>query len=958
LYKEEQFEDNIEKDLINKNFTVLKSENFNKDAGLFENAIWAFLMNTQIDKIKRIEERKGSYTKSFIIDSLIKRIDNKGYLYVLRNGFQLDSVKFDCIYFKPSSNKNEDAVKKYNLNKFYVTRQLQYDKKHTNELDIVISVNGFPFATMELKNPMTGQNYKNAIEQYKKDRNPLELFFKPDHRALVHFAVDTNEVHMATVLKKEKTTFLPFNKGNDDGAGNPEVKDGYKTEYLWNEVLVQDNILELIRKFIFKKDDTLFFPRYHQWKVVRNLVDDVKENKVGKNYLVQHSAGSGKSNSIAWLAHNVAYTHDSDDNSIFDSVLVITDRKALDSQLRANIRQFENVDGVIAAAENGSWELAKALEQGKKIIITTIQKFQFALPKLQQLKGNRFAVIIDEAHSSQSGEAASKVRQTLSINKGETTMERIIESQGRTDNISYFAFTATPKPETIQVFGTKDEVTGESKAFHLYSMKQAIEEGFIHDVLRNYTPYNSFYNLKTVSEEAGLREINSKVAQRQIREFVESRESVIRQKSQIMIEHFETRVRHKIDGQAKAMVVTGGIEQAILFYKEFKKQLEGTGMEAIIAFSGDKEINGFTYTEENMNKFKDSQTPEEFKKPQYKFLIVADKYQTGFDQPLLHTMYVNKKLNGVNCVQTLSRLNRTHKGKTETFVLDFVNDIEDVQKSFEPFYKTNILKKDIDFNKVLDFKQDLDEYFVYDKQMLDRYWELLEESNVNNHQKIDSLVAKAYTNFEDLEETKDDEKEMFEKILWKYISGFNYITQIIKVSDPEYIKLYEFGKKLYAVILANKDIEKIDIKDSIELANYTLILKEETAIDLKDEDSFVEKDMGGIGGKDEEKILLNELIEIINLANSDIPRGEVEKINVYMGEIVTVLVNEKNKEMLRNNGIEEFRKELFENVKTVLHSSIEQHKKIDDMLNSSELFGEGFMKLIAKMAENKIKEES
>ena len=605
------------------------------------------------------------------------------------------------------SAQGTSAERLYTANRLTITRQVYYSTTSEKSLDLVLSLNGIPVATAELKNPYTGQDVYDAKAQYKTTRDPNELMFRFRQRALVHFAVDADRVFMTTKLEGDKTFFLPFDKGYHNGSGNPPNPNGHKTAYLWEEVWQRDSWLDILARFVHlqrdekEKKETLIFPRYHQLQVVRQLETDAGTSGPGKNYLIQHSAGSGKSNSIAWLAHRLASLHDAQDRKIFDSVVVITDRVVLDRQLQDNIYEFEHKQGVVEKIDQDSSQLAEALKNGTPIIITTLQKFSFVRKKTEELKSGRYAVIVDEAHSSQSGEAAAELKGVLAkehiaqqaeaamADRGLTedwqeTMLREMAKRSQQPNLSFFAFTATPKAKTLQVFGVQDSPEAKPRPFHLYSMRQAIEEGFILDVLKFYTTYKAYYKLIKKAEEDP--QVQKRAATKALARYMSFHEHHIAQKVEVMLAHFWRHTRHKINGRAKAMVVTGSRLEAYQYYRAFQRAVEQKGYKVglLLAFSGEivDPDTGEKWTEPKLNGFKETELPDRFEGAEYRILLVADKYQTGFDQPLLHTMYVNKRLDGIQAIQTLSRLNRTENGKEDTFVLDFVNGCRRYSTSF------------------------------------------------------------------------------------------------------------------------------------------------------------------------------------------------------------------------------------------------------------------------------------
>ena len=743
------------------------SADYDRDLCINKRLLFEFIKQTQpaaYDTIVKRGEEK-------FIKRLSDQIKAKGTIELLRKGIKDLDLQINLYYKNPSSQLNQKAQDNYQANIFSVTRQLYYSLSNTNSLDMVLFINGLPIITFELKNEYTGQNVKNAIRQYQTDRDPKESLFAFG-RCMIHFAVDSNLVYMASQLNGINTFFLPFNKGVNDGAGNPINPNGIKTDYLWKVVLTKEslsNIIENYAQIVEEKDEDtgrikrkLIFPRYHQLRAVKNLLADAKNKGLGNKYLIQHSAGSGKSNSITWLAHQLVSLHNAaNTDTIFDSVIVVTDRKVLDKQIRDNIKQFAQVNKVVEAIEKGSKQLKEALEDGKKIIVTTVQKFPFIIDEIGTLQAKKFAIIIDEAHSSQSGETASKMNWALSDKESpyvkednrqdeeaetsEDLINTIIEQRKMLKNASYFAFTATPKNKTLETFGSKTK-EGKFEAFDCYTMKQAIEEEFILDVLKNYTTYNSYYKLNKAVEENPKFE--TRQANKKLKAYVESHPFSIMEKSKVMVDHFNTEVRKQINGQAKAMVVCKSINNAIKYYTAFKEYLKeiNSPFKIIVAFSGNRELEGVEIDEAKLNGFPSIEIPKEFKKKEYRFLIVANKYQTGFDQPLLHTMYVDKKLRDVQAVQTLSRLNRAYKPyKEDTFVLDFFNNTEEIKEAFEPFYTTTVLSEETDANKLNDLQDVLDNGQVYTKDDVHNFTNLY--FNNANRQELDPIIDACVLNF-------------------------------------------------------------------------------------------------------------------------------------------------------------------------------------------------------------------
>lgn len=725
-----------------KGYYIGYPSDFDAKYALDTERFWHFLATTQPDELAKLQ--KYSDWKLKILERFDRLIKKYGILRLLKKGLEVDDAHFTLFYVAPLASSSTAIKDNFNKNEFSVTRQLRYSNANPlEEIDMVFFINGIPFATMELKNHWTGQNAKvHGINQYKFKRDTTQPLLNFG-RCIVHFAVDTDEAYMTTKLDGGNTFFLPFNLGNNNGKGNPPNPFGHKTAYLWDEVFTRESIANIIQHFVRfdgKDNDplnkkTLYFPRYHQMDVVRKLVNHASEHGTGQTYLIQHSAGSGKSNSITWSAYQLIETYPANDevkgskgvgNPLFDSVIVVTDRRILDKQLRDNIKEFSEVKNIVAPAFS-SGELRNALESGKKIIITTIQKFPFIIDGISDLSDKNFAVIIDEAHSSQGGTTSDKMNQAM----GNTTSEDDEDAQDKIiaamqarkmrGNASYFAFTATPKNITLEKFGTK-QADGSYKSFHLYSMKQAIEEGFILDVLANYTTYRSYYEINKSTEDNPLFE--STKAQKKLRAFVERDPRTIATKAEIMLDHFMSQVVNKklLKGKAKGMVVTQSIESAINYYLAIKDILKTKGkpFDVVIAFSGKKTINGIEYSEDSLNGFAEKDTKDKFDEDNYRLLVVANKYLTGFDQPKLTTMYVDKKLQGVLAVQALSRLNRSAnklgKRTEDLFVLDFFNTIEEIKEAFDPFYTSTTLSGATDVNVLHELKASLDDSGVYWKK--------------------------------------------------------------------------------------------------------------------------------------------------------------------------------------------------------------------------------------------------
>jgi type I restriction enzyme R subunit len=839
---EKGLESIIENYLIdNSNYRLSYSADYDRDLCINKRLLLEFIKQTQPNTYDIILKRGE--------DKFIKRLSDqikaKGIIDILRKGVKdLDTLVH--LYFKnPTSDLNQKAQENYQANIFSITRQLYYSLSNNNSLDIVLFINGLPIITFELKNEWTGQNVKNAIRQYQLDRDPKEPLFSFG-RCLVHFAVDSNLVYMTSELKGKDTFFLPFNKGFNEGAGNPVNPNGLKTDYLWKETLNKEslsNIIENYAQITEEKDEDsgrisrkLIFPRYHQIRVVTKLLADAKNSGVGQRYLIQHSAGSGKSNSITWLAHQLVSLHSSSNTeTVFDSIIIVTDRKVLDKQIRDNIKQFAQVANVVEAIDKGSKQLRTALEDGKKIIVTTVQKFPFIIDEIGILQAKKFAILIDEAHSSQSGEMASKMNWALSEKEtpygeedkihdpepetSEDAINLMIEQRKMLKNASYFAFTATPKNKTLETFGTKN-TEGKFEPFDAYTMKQAIEEEFILDVLKNYTTYQSYYKLNKSVEDNP--EFETHQANKKLRAYVESHPFSIMEKSKVMIDHFNAEVAKQINRQAKAMVVCKSINNAIKYYTAFKQYLKeiNSPYKTIIAFSGEREIEGEQMDEAKLNGFPSGDIPKEFKKKDYKFLIVANKFQTGFDQPLLHTMYVDKKLSDVQAVQTLSRLNRAYKPyKEDTFVMDFFNSSDEVKKAFEPFYTTTILSEETDANKLNDLQDVIDQAQVYSEEDVHNFTNLY--FNNADRQELDPIIDKCVENFRS-ELNEDAQIDFFVKSK-SFFRTYAFLSKILSFNNAYWERLYWFLKFLLPKIKLNEneDLAK-GILEAIDLDSYRL----------------------------------------------------------------------------------------------------------------------------------------
>lgn len=907
---EAAFETAIEAVLLGEGYTRVDAKGFDRERAIFPDEALAFIRATQTKVWEKLEALHGEQTGARVLESLCKWLDTHGALATLRHGFKCFGKTLRIAFFRPAHGLNPELEARYQANRLGLTRQLRFSPKFEKSLDVVLSVNGVPVVTLELKNPLSGQTAANAIHQYRHDRDPREPIFEFTKRALVHFAVDTEEAHMTTRLAGTSTYFLPFNRGFEGGAGNPPDRDArnYKTAYLWEEVLQRDSLLDLLARFLHLnieekntddgkkvRKESLVFPRYHQLQAVREMVSAAATKGVGHNYLVEHSAGSGKSNTIAWLAHRLSSLHNERDERLFDSVVVITDRVVLDRQLQNTIYQFDHRQGVVQKIDEDSRQLAEALEDGVPIIITTLQKFPFVsgqLAKLSEERGEsskshlparKYAVIIDEAHSSQSGETATDLKgvlggaelrrkaQEMAEEEGELELERLFRSmakRGHQPNMSFFAFTATPKHKTLAIFGRNGEPS------HRYTMRQAIEEGFIEDVLKSYVTYKTYYKLIKKAEEDP--NVERKKAAKALARFMRLHPHNIGQKTEVMVEHFQHFTRHKIGGHAKAMVVTGSRLEAVRYKQEFDRYIRDMGypIKSLVAFSGtveDDKIPEKSYTEVEMNGgLKEKELPDIFAKPDFRVLLVAEKYQTGFDQPLLHTMYVDKRLAGIQAVQTLSRLNRTHPLKDDTFVLDFVNDPDEIQEAFRQYYDGSVMGEQVDPDKLYEVKAELDASGIYLQTEIVEFAHVFfapkRRQSPGDHKLMNAILDLAVARFVQLQNTEEVEAELWRSKLQAFRNLYSFLSQVIPYQDSDLEKLFTYLRHLALKLPKRKSGPGYQFDEEVELDYYRLQKISEGSISLcegyaKPLDGPQEV---GSGMVREEPVSLSRLIDIIN----------------------------------------------------------------------------------------------
>lgn len=916
---EKGFQKELVAHLVQQGYTETFANHFDREFSINPAQVLAFIQATQPDAYEMIQ-RKGERGFFSRLDSKLTEL---GVVEVLRKGVKHFDKTIYLFYREPDTTLNPKDATRFAANTLSVTQELVYstDPQNKNRLDVTLFVNGIPVITMELKNPLSGQTFNNAIRQYQTTRPAKEKLFGFG-RCMVHFAADTEQVWMCAHLKDDKSNFIPFNKGLNDGgnqppfgAGNPVNPDGLKTAYLWENVLTKQSLCNIIDAFAQiveeededtgKKHKKVIFPRYHQLTSVRNLLSHAKQHGVGQKYLIQHSAGSGKSNSIAWLAHQLTGLHNpAGDTLIFDSVIVVTDRTVLDKQLRDNIKAFHSAKGLVEAitGEGGSkkGQLKEAIANRKRIIICTVQTFPHLLADAQELEGLNFAIIIDEAHSSQSGQTSAKMNAVLATNTPapdaedeteaptfEDEINQLIESRKMIKNGSYFAFTATPKNKTLETFGVQEKyiADGEEKTrfspFHHYSMKQAIEEGFILDVLQNYTTYNSYYKLIKAVEENP--EYDTKQAQKKLRAYVEGHEFAIAEKAKIMIDHFHREVRGLIKGKAKAMVVTKSIQSAIKYkfaFDEYLKEIKSP-YKAIVAFSGKNTYNGVEYDEVGMNNFDSykNDIPKNFKQDKYRFLIVANKFQTGFDQPLLHTMYVDKKLADVQAVQTLSRLNRAYKpDKKDTFVLDFYNTAEEIKIAFDPYYTTTLLSEETNPNKLNDLVDSIENFEVFTEENVTTFFE--KYSNNTGRNVIDPILdASAHV----FQHTLDTDKQVdFKTKVKSFLRTYSYLAKLLDFNNHYWEQLWWFLKALLPKLIIEESGDLAEgILEAVDMDSYRPSKQTTEKITLTEEQGLVAPIPVEVrGGKGENEFdTLENILKTFNDKFGDILWTEADKAN-------------------------------------------------------------------------------
>jgi type I restriction enzyme R subunit len=909
-HSEGAFETVIEFQLLQNGYVRVDRNSFDRERAVFPETVLRFIRDTQPNEWSKLEALHGESTGEQIIGDLCKWMDANGSLATLRHGFKCYGRTLRVAFFKAAHELNPELEARYAANQLGLTRQLHFSPRSEKSLDVTLSLNGIPITTVELKNPLTGQRVEDARNQYKRDRDPREPIFEFKRRTLVHFAADTESVLMTTRLAGAATHFLPFNKGCDGGAGNPPDPTGktYRTGYLWEEVLQRDSLLDLLARFIHlqideKRDEfgrkvkmeTMVFPRYHQLQAVRMLVDAARNEGVGHNYLVEHSAGSGKSNTIGWLAHRLASLHDATNSRVFDSVIVVTDRVVLDRQLQDTIYQFEHKRGVVQQIDESSRQLAEALENAVPVIITTLQKFPFVsrqLLKMAEERGTtstgtlatrRCAVIIDEAHSSQGGETAADLKEVLggeglredakqrAADEGREDLEELFRSmakRGKQEKLSFFAFTATPKHKTLAVFGRNKQPT------HRYTMRQAIEEEFILDILKNYTTYATYFKLLKACDDDP--NVERKKAAQALARFMKLHPHNIAQKTEVMVEHFQSVARHKIGGRAKAMVVTGSRLEAVRYKQSFDRYIRSKGyaIKSLVAFSGkvqDDKLEDVTYTEVGMNQgIAEKELPEKFATQEYQVLLVAEKYQTGFDQPLLHTMFVDKRLAGIQAVQTLSRLNRIHPLKEDTFVLDFVNDREEIREAFKTYYEGAEMGAEVDPGRMYAIKGELDASGTYLDEEVERfsavYFKPRQRQSAMDHQAMNAALDPAVSRFTVRQKANEEETEIWRGKVQALLNLYGFLSQVIPYQDSDLERLYVFLRHLSAKLPRRKSGPAYQFDEEVKLDYYRLQKISEGSISLQGGEArhLDGPTEVGSGVARQQPVPLSQLIDVVN----------------------------------------------------------------------------------------------
>lgn len=985
ILTEKQYQHFIMDYLKNNNgYVVRKDKEYDRLHAMDREMLFKFLNDTQPDEMEALRKIYKHDLEETLVNYINEEITKarSSLLYVIKHGIEISNIKLDLMYTKPATDFNKELVEKYERNVFSVMEEVWASDKE--RIDLVIFLNGLAIMTFELKCNVAGQSYEDAIYQYRTERNPKTRLFLFKAGALVNFAMDLEQVYMTTKLEKDATFFLPFNMGNGEGvnagAGNPIFEDKYRVFYMWEDVLTKDSILEIISKFMFievkeKEDEAtgkkkikenIIFPRFHQRDVLHKILADVYENGSTQNYLIQHSAGSGKTNSIAWLAYRLSSLHDADNKIIFDNIIIVTDRIVVDRQLQAAVMGMEHKSGLIKVMDEkcNSSDLAIALDGNTKIIATTIQKFPYIVDDVANLKNKKFAVIIDEAHSSTAGKDMAAVTMTLGsgeVSIDESTTEDLIVEEiakhGKQENVSVFAFTATPKPTTIQLFGRVNK-KGQREAFHIYSMKQAIEEGFILDVLQNYTTYKTYYQInKEVAEDPKCK-TNS--AKRQIARFVELHETNIAQRIEVIVEHFRTTVMDELGGTAKAMVITNSRESAVKYRQAFEEYINKKGyndIHALVAFSGKVILKDDEkeYTEAGLNGFSEDKLPTEFEKDDYKVLLVANKYQTGFDQPKLCAMYILKKLRGVNAVQTLSRLNRICPPyDKKTFILDFVNDYEDIQAAFSKYYTTTLLSNSVTPSAIYDLEAKIDGYTVIDPLDIEDANEILYKDDITAKEKkrLTFLFQKVKKNIDKLD--YEEQKELV-ITMRRFVRFYEFLLQVSCFEDTELHKKYRFIALLLAYVNIKHPGGGFNLDGKITAMNFVQKKKAEHKSKLKSDpvtklptaDHFVLSE-------DKEEKLSQIIAEINSIAGKEYDNDVAVKAMLQIKDIM--MKSEKLKTSAKNNTEKDFEFAYFDNIDDALIEGLEQNQDFFSLLLSNDEMKRKVLGIFSDEIYNSLKE--
>ena len=948
-HNEEAFEREIVGQMVDSgDWSEGQNAKYDADLCLYPEALIQFIQTTQLESWEKLKKAVGGDAKTTFLNHVAKEITLRGTLAVLRNDLDLYGCRFRLVYFQPSSSRNPDLEEKFKRNVLTVVRQVFYSTSNRNSIDLVLFLNGIPVFTSELKNELTGQDVTDAVRQYRFDRRPEGEPFLKFGRCLAHFAVDTQQVQVTTKLTGRSSYFIPFNRGRDGGAGNPSppaIGGGYATDYLWLRVWSKVSLLDILQHFLHhekvgmrrsKSLGKLIFPRYHQLDAVRTLINEANQEGVGGNYLIQHSAGSGKSNTIAWLSHRLSQLMDTEDERIFNAIIVISDRKVLDKQLRETVRAYEKTQGLVAAIEGTSAQLKEALESGKQIIVTTLHKFPVIVGEIGKLPGKRFALLIDEAHSSQGGSMAQATVKVLTAD-GQEEEERDYEdiihdeiaARGKQENISVFAFTATPKPKTLELFGRK--LSDDRFAAHsLYSMRQAIEEGFILDVLQNYTTYSTYWKLN--KDDINDPEVESKKAKAILRRYVLEHPETVNQKVDVIMSHFCENSVGRINGRAKAMIVTSSRKNAVKYRLAVDAWLEENArpFKALVAFTDTISIDGKDYTEANMNGFGEGQTAKKFDEDEYRLLIVANKYQTGFDQPLLHTMYVDKKLGGVSAVQTLSRLNRVAPGKEETFVLDFANDAETIQKAFQDYYTTTYLERPSDPTAVYQLKREILECDVFTEHDAEEFCRILFDEK-KGHPELVAYLSNKVEHFVDTV-IDESEKSEFRRMLREYYRGYGFLARVMTFQDPKLEEFYHFARHI-AGLLPVKGVElPTFIQDMVNIDSLRISQTSDGGIALINKEAELpSRGVDSITGANEDD--LDTLSAIIETLNDTYGANLTDDDKLFLGSLLDTLHADENLENV-------FKVNPPENVKSVFADRLME--SMIGKVNSNKAFADRF----------------